>query len=487
LPSATGFGTLAVARKSQARDGEFAKTRWQNCQDKDWKVFMCMRLGLRQRIVLPVVTLLSSAIILAACSDDPHRHAAAAAGANAPPTYHIGDSLTFEENGDEQPSFVTAIQNDQVYWIDNSGTRWITFTDPTIPPLTEIPRPGRPSLLRFFSPEKPTVFPLEVGKKIDYTVTVSRSDLATPYNEQHSCEVHAPRQMTVEAGTFDAWEIVCERNGMIDTYYYAPKIGAVVLKRREAPGATRRLTLVDYHKAQPGPDWDSTTQPAQSAGGSQAPAAAPENAASAKPTNPISPAQTASAWNPVTPNAWPPTVNVKPATTEAQPVPAKPSAAPEKPNAGANAPPVAPPAAQTPAAPSLEAPAAAPAEQVATNPPPLAPAAAIPVNASALSSTTQAQAARPTEVASSGGAGNFVVQLGAYPTYNEANQSWQAMRARIPQALGEYSPQVEAITTVDGKQLIRLMVGPFGGAGDARKLCNQLQSAKQDCWVRQAS
>jgi hypothetical protein len=210
---------------------------------------MCMRPRSRRRFVLPVATLLASAIALAACSDDsPHRGSPTAI-ANGSPVYHVGDSLTFEENGDEQPNFVTAIQNDQIYWIDNSGTRWITFVDPTIPPLTEIPRSGRPSLLRFFSPEKPTVFPLEVGKKVDYTVTVSRSDQAAPYNEQHSCEVHPPRQMTVEAGTFDAWEIVCTRNGMIDTYYYAPKIGAVVLKRREAPGATRRLTLaVHVHR-----------------------------------------------------------------------------------------------------------------------------------------------------------------------------------------------------------------------------------------------
>lgn len=452
---------------------------------------MCMRLGSRRHVVLLVVTLLGSAFFLAACSDALHGHDTATSADAALPTYHVGDSLTFEENGDEQPNFVTAIQNDRIYWIDNSGTRWITFADPTIPPLTEIPRPDRPSYLRFFSPEKPTIFPLEVGKKITYTVTLSRSDAATPYSETDSCEVHAPRQMTVEAGTFDAWEIVCDRNGMIDTYYYAPKIGAVVLKRREAPGATRRLTLTDYHKAQPSPDPGSATELAQSAGESQSRAAAPGGAASAPPTAAASPAQSASAWNPVTPNAWPPTVNVKSDPNHAESVPGNSTTAPIKPGTGAATPATGTSGAEAtsaPAAAGVESQVAASAGEAVTNAPPAPTRVATAVTAPTPSTTMHAPPSGQIRTESSGGGGGkFVVQLGAFPTYNEANQNWQAMRARIPQTLGEYSPQVEEIRTGDGKQLIRLMVGPFDGAGDARKLCNELQSAKQDCWVRQAS
>ena len=454
----------------------------------------------KHRVFPHVVASVGCAIALAACSSGSSNQDASTVTEVMPPIYHVGDSLTFEENGNEQPNFVTAIQNDQIYWVDNAGTKWITFADPTIPPLTEIPKAGGVTILRFFSPEKPTVFPLEAGKKISYSVTVSRSDLAVPIYEQHSCEVRSPRSMTVEAGTFDAWEIVCSRNGMVDTYFYAPKIGAVVLKRREAPGATRRLTLADYHKVQPLPEASGSQRLATAGGQSQASAPGTGDAKSSTAASATAATQSA-AWSPLALSGWAPAVTVDPTKAPASTAPKSSSTPVSQPKQDTQSTQQESAARQVAAIPLKPTGAAAdsasnPSTSRADRLPPVAatdsqlrPTAAAPSvpNTGDANRPTQPPGVPNEETVATTSNGHYVVQLGAYPTYGEANHSWQTMRARIPQVLGDMSPQVETVTTPAGKHLIRLMVGPFSAPGDARKFCSQLQSAKQDCWVRQAS
>ena len=100
---------------------------------------------------------LALAFALAACelkpgSRAPSPSAAAAPDSDSPPVYRVGDSLTFEENGDERPIFVTAVDGDEVSWTDNSNAKWISFRDPTVPPRSETPAGGGPALTRTFDP-----------------------------------------------------------------------------------------------------------------------------------------------------------------------------------------------------------------------------------------------------------------------------------------------------------------------------------------------
>ncbi|TAJ73096.1 MAG: hypothetical protein EPO42_14825, partial [Gallionellaceae bacterium] len=191
---------------------------------------------------------LAAALALAGCSVVMGSKKAVEGG-QSPPVYRVGDSLTFEEQGEETAIFVTAVEDDQLTWTDNAGNKWVTSRDPMIPPRAEMPKSGGPSVLRFFEPQSPTVFPLAPNKKVQYTVTVSRTG-EQPRFERQSCEEHAPHPLTVEAGTFDAWEIVCRRGGVRETLYYAPAVGAVLLRQRETPKGVERVTLADFHRAQ---------------------------------------------------------------------------------------------------------------------------------------------------------------------------------------------------------------------------------------------
>jgi cell division protein FtsN len=384
---------------------------------------------------------LAGALALAGCSNlfGSKAPASKIVDVTQPPTYRMGDSLTYEENGNEQPMFVTGVHGDEVDWTDNSGAKWITFPDPTIPPRAETPKPGGPSIRRSFSPAKPTVFPLVPGKRLEYTIAERHSDQDITNRETDSCEVRAPRPLTVEAGSFDAWEIQCQRRNWLETMYYAPTVGAIVLRRRDSVAGVQRKTLVDYHKAAPG-------------------APVPRPAPASPPAVPVTPVTPA----PLAPPSAPSAEKAAPQTAEPTATPATEA----RPSTSTTPEPAAPTAVTPTQIPATPAPAA-------TAPAPSPAAKAVRHRASPNAGTVTPQAGT-----------EFVVQLAAYRSYGEASRNWEGMRTRLPEVLGDLSPRVESIKGSDGSSLVRLFVGPFDTEAAARRLCNQLHGAGQSCWVR---
>ncbi len=440
---------------------------------------------------------LALAFALAACEMKPAAQApspstAAAPDSASPPVYRVGDSLTFEENGDERPIFVTAVNGDEISWIDNSNAKWISFRDPTVPPRSETPAGGGPSLTRTFDPANPTVFPLVAGKEVSYKVVTQEGD-APPREEREFCEVSRPDKITVEAGTFTAWQIACRRGEASETLYYAPEIGAVVLRERDAGAKVERFTLTDYQKTGvPPPQIAAAPKPGQEGetGAAAAGQAAAEPAATAPSAPPPVPT-TAVAETPLTP----PPAEAEPAANEAgqaAPAAATSPAAPEAatpetaapaPEAATPAKPAPTPEAATPAkpAPAAKKTAAAPAATAkAAAPAPVAkpPAAAAPQLA-ALPGPA-AVSAPPRESA----AGKYLVQYVSFRSPAEATRDWNALRTRLPRLLGELKPRIDTVTTVGGMRVARLSLGPFESETQAKELCAGLHAAGPDFWVR---
>jgi len=415
---------------------------------------------------------LALAFALAACERKPAAQApspstAAAPDSASPPVYRVGDSLTFEENGDERPIFVTAVNGDEISWIDNSNAKWVTFRDPTVPPRSETPVGGGPALTRTFDPANPTVFPLVAGKQVSYKVVTQEGD-APPREEREFCEVSRPNKITVEAGTFTAWQIACRRGEVSETLYYAPEIGAVVLRERDAGAKVERFTLTDYQKTGvPPPQVAATPKPGREGetGAAAAGQAAAESAAA--PAAPAPAPTTAVAETPLTP----PPAEGEPAANEAgQAAPAAAAASLATPEAAAPAKPAS--AAKKPAAPAVTAKAAAAAPQAK---PPAAAAsqlAALPGSA--------AGGAPPRESAT----GKYLVQYVSFRSPAEAGRDWNALRARLPRLLGELKPRIDTVTTVGGMRVARLSLGPFESETQAKELCAGLRAAGPDCWVR---
>ena len=470
---------------------------------------------------------LALAFALAACelkpgSRAPSPSAAAAPDSNSPPVYRVGDSLTFEENGDERPIFVTAVDGDEVSWTDNSNAKWISFRDPTVPPRSETPAGGGPALTRTFDPAMPTVFPLVAGKQVSYKVVTQEGD-APPREERQVCEVSRPNKITVEAGTFTAWQIVCQRGEASETLYYAPEIGAIVLRERDTGAKVERYTLTDYQKTgvpppqvaaapKPGREgWGGSCRSRAGGGGVRGHGAGSARCHAHDSSGREAVGATASRGRACGQRGEPaaPAAAASPAgQTTAESAAAEPAAPPTMPTAAAAEKTLAPPPAEgepvaNEAGQAAPAAAASPATPEAAKPAKPAPAAKKPAAAPAATAkaAATAAAAKPPagaapQVAALPGpaavsapphesaAGKYLVQYVSFRSPAEASRDWNALRTRLPRLLGELKARIDTVTTVGGMRVARLSLGPFESETQAKELCAGLHAAGPDCWVR---
>ena len=90
----------------------------------------------------------------------------------------------------------------------------------------------------------------------------------------------------------------------------------------------------------------------------------------------------------------------------------------------------------------------------------------------ALASQTQ-----PVVTESTGGSGNFFVQVGARNVQEDAMKAFAVMQQKYASVLGNYQPSVRKVDLAEKGIWYRLRVGPFTSKDDAEKLCNDLKTA----------
>ena len=69
------------------------------------------------------------------------------------------------------------------------------------------------------------MWPLTLDSKAVFSVEGRFSDGSNPWSTERSCEVDGVVNLTVPAGTFDAYKVVCKDNWNTRTAYYAPEFG----------------------------------------------------------------------------------------------------------------------------------------------------------------------------------------------------------------------------------------------------------------------
>ena len=74
-----------------------------------------------------------------------------------------------------------------------------------------------------------------------------------------------------------------------------------------------------------------------------------------------------------------------------------------------------------------------------------------------------------------------LVQVGSFSSVAAAQSAWAGLRSHAP----GYSASYQQITTVSGKTMVRLKVGPVKDDSQAQSLCSQL--AIRDAWCAKAS
>ncbi|WP_449255430.1 SPOR domain-containing protein [Bosea sp. (in: a-proteobacteria)] len=110
------------------------------------------------------------------------------------------------------------------------------------------------------------------------------------------------------------------------------------------------------------------------------------------------------------------------------------------------------------------------------------PAATTPAAPMRLASAPPAAAPAPANSAIRAGTGDFVVQLGAPGSEQEAKATFAALQRKYPQQLGGQSPIIRRTELAGGKTVYRLRVGPYSREG-ATSMCSQLQAAGGQCFI----
>jgi hypothetical protein len=79
------------------------------------------------------------------------------------------------------------------------------------------------------------IWPLQVGKSQSWSVS-GRSPEGESWQMTYTCKVVSAERVSVSAGSFDAYKVVCKDRWNMMTYYYAPSINDFVLYFRIGSG-----------------------------------------------------------------------------------------------------------------------------------------------------------------------------------------------------------------------------------------------------------
>ena len=258
------LGGCASARNTLAQDLAFE--RWEKCRDQAqginlqritadgqlWVIYTadhriqlnswqtCMRQAAAeqgQRRTAPV-----PAPVVATVQDQPLASLPSALG----PTWKVGDEWGYRY---EQPTgsgtFVWSVVrieslNNVQHFVIKTGTREIfyrisdlAFTRETVDGQTI--REVTPSDWRFVA------FPLHVGKSWEMKYQEMRPVARQTEDIERKCTVEAEERVTVPAGTFPTFRIICHNsrnNALVMTVWYAPEVRHIV--REESALATGR-------------------------------------------------------------------------------------------------------------------------------------------------------------------------------------------------------------------------------------------------------
>jgi len=138
------------------------------------------------------------------------------------PTYHVGDEFTYEDNGKQSHSVVTAVDGDLVHYKEPAtGSRWSYFRNFALP----TPKWGGGETNRqFFVGDIGSFFPLKIGNTMEFSVHGADTGSAEGWDYNTRCEVTGKETIKVKAGEFSTYRVDCVSNqwGWEKTYYYAP-------------------------------------------------------------------------------------------------------------------------------------------------------------------------------------------------------------------------------------------------------------------------
>ncbi len=172
------------------------------------------------------------------------------------PNYSVGEYFSYDN---DTTTVVTAVSNEQVTWRYNNGAISTGYRNFIIPALTWTSANSH-SKGTSTAPVD-LLWPLATGNQGQYEShqVISRNDPieSTELSRKWDCAVEGTKRVSVPAGTFDTYVVVCKRYSSTNNswratrrYYYAPDLGHYVIREdtfRSRPDHTRKLVANGYN------------------------------------------------------------------------------------------------------------------------------------------------------------------------------------------------------------------------------------------------
>jgi hypothetical protein len=181
--------------------------------------------------------------------------AAATLEPGRPAVLKTGATFVFRKgDGEEVTSRVVAVDGDDVIWQADNGWTWSvkTFYWPVERWQNDSQNAAGSQEV---SGDPDALLPLTVGERAAYRYQGRSRDAQSGWSGQGRCDVEAAERVTVPAGTFDTYKVVCVQGEdpskpfRTRTWWYAPAVGYYVAMRHQTrDGALDELEqLVSYH------------------------------------------------------------------------------------------------------------------------------------------------------------------------------------------------------------------------------------------------
>ncbi|MBK1663538.1 SPOR domain-containing protein [Rhodospirillum rubrum] len=183
------------------------------------------------------------------------------------PHHGVGDSFTFD-NPEESWTVSAIDEKGRLKWQSSQGAERLSSANPLLPSLFHRSADGR-SITRVID-NGDGLFPLKRGVSSGFTEAAGLDE--PPYSRSFmwSCTVPAEERITVPAGTFDTFRVVCDRDDRLRVVSsYAPTVGYVVRRDLRLEGQpTETRSLVAYVASSlPAPPASSATRRASQSQG----------------------------------------------------------------------------------------------------------------------------------------------------------------------------------------------------------------------------
>ena len=163
--------------------------------------------------------------------------------------FDVGDTWVYNVNGDPETSKITAVDGDVISGINETTGCEYTFYHAAYGPGPSWKNCGGSTGTQQAT-RTGSIFPLTVGATESWAVKGSNTK-GDSWETTRSCEVKGTARVTVPAGSFDTYHIMCQDDWRVREWWYAPELGfsAISRNRHKQRAETTTRELVSFTPA----------------------------------------------------------------------------------------------------------------------------------------------------------------------------------------------------------------------------------------------